>query len=460
VFHSSANSEPKASRLPKPLADKLASWSHNYQESDNPFVVMSRTVTNTVGRIFDETETAKVTRWVRDMDPTFTQESFLRELREYIVPELVDAYVNADQPTLRQWCSEAVRRFLLFVSPPREFLLTPLSPPSQTFNVLVATLQGSIGPSLMSESRVLDIRNLDVRPRPSSSSSSIPALSLTRSLLLYDLQIMSAKILENDIHVFVVSWRTQEVLAYKDLKTGELAVGDENKILQVGYVAVLTRIEEELDNPETGGWKVIDVRLRPPLRPRRRAPADPKLTRSPSLSSLAATDGSSRRLSARPHVRPTAPLASPPRPAPPSAYPPVPATPRRKARVHLSLWPLSRISPSSTSPSYLTLAKQSLYHHSTRPDSARPASPTTPLSSSVSAPLFLTIFSSSSSSIVDEREHDGLKRRSEETRNRTHPALDPALPREQRGCGLLLAHDRTRTSLRCNRALLPTLLVL
>jgi import inner membrane translocase subunit TIM44 len=29
--------------------------------------------------------------------------------------------------------------------------------------VLVATLQGSIGPSLISESRVLDIRNLDVR---------------------------------------------------------------------------------------------------------------------------------------------------------------------------------------------------------------------------------------------------------------------------------------------------------
>jgi hypothetical protein len=32
---------------------------------------------------------------------------------------------------------------------------------------------------------------------------------------------MSAKILENDVHVFVVSWRTQEVLAYRDLKTNE-----------------------------------------------------------------------------------------------------------------------------------------------------------------------------------------------------------------------------------------------
>lgn len=73
---------------------------------------------------------------------------------------------------------------------------------------------------------------------------------------------MSAKILENDLHVFVVSWRTQEVLAYRDLKTDEIAVGDENKIQQVGYVAVLTRVEDELDNEETGGWKVIDVRFR------------------------------------------------------------------------------------------------------------------------------------------------------------------------------------------------------
>lgn len=75
-------------------------------------------------------------------------------------------------------------------------------------------------------------------------------------------QIMSAKILENDVHVFVVSWRTQEVLAYRDLKTNEITVGDENKIQQVGYVAVLTRVAEELDNEETGGWKVIDVRSR------------------------------------------------------------------------------------------------------------------------------------------------------------------------------------------------------
>lgn len=82
---------------------------------------------------------------------------------------------------------------------------------------------------------------------------------------------MSAKILENDVHVFVVAWRTQEVLAYRDIKTNEVTVGDENKIQQVGYVAVLTRVEEELDNEETGGWKVIDVRCVRPVFPGRHA---------------------------------------------------------------------------------------------------------------------------------------------------------------------------------------------
>ena len=71
---------------------------------------------------------------------------------------------------------------------------------------------------------------------------------------------MSSKILENDLYVFVISWRTQEILAYRDLATGEITQGNENKIESCGYVAVLTRMEDELDNTTTGGWKIIDVR--------------------------------------------------------------------------------------------------------------------------------------------------------------------------------------------------------
>merc|ERR1711939_1186856 len=215
VLHKDASSEatssstPLRSRLPKPLAEALANFGETYRESDNAFISMSRGVTNGLHRFFvEENETARVVRWMKTLDPDFQMESFLRELREYIVPEIVDAYTSADIKVLKEWTSEA------------------------TYNVLTATIQPYIQKGLISDSRVLDIRGVDIQ---------------------------AVKVLENDVNVFIVSFRTQEIINFRDPKTGEIVVGDENKIEQCGYVAVMTRIEEELDNEETGGWKVIDM---------------------------------------------------------------------------------------------------------------------------------------------------------------------------------------------------------
>lgn len=60
--------------------------------------------------------------------------------------------------------------------------------------------------------------------------------------------------------MFVITFATQEVLLFRNAKTGEIAVGAENKVEQCTYAAVVTRIPEELDNELTGGWKVIEVR--------------------------------------------------------------------------------------------------------------------------------------------------------------------------------------------------------
>lgn len=67
-----------------------------------------RAVTSTIGSWFEENEVAQVTRMMRGLDPTFSREAFERELREYIVPEVVDAYLSADREALTRWCSEAV----------------------------------------------------------------------------------------------------------------------------------------------------------------------------------------------------------------------------------------------------------------------------------------------------------------------------------------------------------------
>lgn len=45
---------------------------------------------------------------MKSMDPSFSREAFEKELREYIVPEVVDAYLSADKEALREWCVRPV----------------------------------------------------------------------------------------------------------------------------------------------------------------------------------------------------------------------------------------------------------------------------------------------------------------------------------------------------------------
>jgi import inner membrane translocase subunit TIM44 len=110
VLHKDAGKYEKWEELKQtnPVLQTFASWKAAYDESENPVVSGIRSVTSTIGSWFDETETAQVTRVMRMMDPTFNMESFMRELREYIIPEVVDAYLSADREALKQWCGEGV----------------------------------------------------------------------------------------------------------------------------------------------------------------------------------------------------------------------------------------------------------------------------------------------------------------------------------------------------------------
>ena len=91
-----------------PVLRRLSALRRAYDESEDPLVVGMRSVTETIGGWFDENETAQVTRLMKAMDRNFSVESFSRELREYIIPEVVDAYISADRESLLAWCSEAV----------------------------------------------------------------------------------------------------------------------------------------------------------------------------------------------------------------------------------------------------------------------------------------------------------------------------------------------------------------
>ena len=182
---------------------------NTYEESENPFISTARSITDRISGFFAENETAMVIKKFREMDPNFNIEPFLRDMREYILPEVLDAYVKGDVETLKLWLSAA------------------------QYQVYSALMQQYTTAGLKSDGRILDIRGVD---------------------------ILNARMLEpGEIPVFIITCRTQEVHVYRNKKTNELAAGMEDRVQLVTYAIGVTRLPEEVNNPETRGWRMIEL---------------------------------------------------------------------------------------------------------------------------------------------------------------------------------------------------------
>jgi import inner membrane translocase subunit TIM44 len=180
-----------------------------YEESENPLISTARSITDRIGGFFAENETAMVIKKFREMDPSFQNETFLQELREYILPEVLDAYVKGDTATLKLWLSAA------------------------QFSVYEALTKQYLQAGMKSDGRILDIRNVD---------------------------ILRARMLDpGEVPVFIITCRTQEVHVYRKAKTNELAAGMEDKVQLVTYAIGITRVPEDVNNPETRGWRLIEM---------------------------------------------------------------------------------------------------------------------------------------------------------------------------------------------------------
>ncbi|EDO04005.1 hypothetical protein SS1G_06487 [Sclerotinia sclerotiorum 1980 UF-70] len=190
------------------LMQSLFSMKTVYNESENPLISTARSISDRVAGFFAENETAQVIKKFREMDPSFQMEPFLREMREYILPEVLDAYVKGDTETLKLWLSAA------------------------QFSVYDALSKQYTTAGLKSDGRILDIRHVEV---------------------------LSARMLDNDIPVFIITCRTQEVHVYRNAKTNQLAAGMEDKVQLVTYAIGVTRVAEDVNNPETRGWRLIEL---------------------------------------------------------------------------------------------------------------------------------------------------------------------------------------------------------
>ncbi|KAI6957868.1 TIM44 subunit of mitochondria import inner membrane translocase [Hortaea werneckii] len=192
-----------------PVMQRFFGLGSTYRESENPLISTARSISDRVAGFFAENETAQVIKKFREMDPSFQLEPFLNEMRTYILPEVLEAYVQGDVETLKLWLSAA------------------------QFQVYSALMHQYTTAGLQSDGKILDIRGVDV---------------------------LSARMLDpGEIPVFVIMCRTQEVHVYRKKKTGELAAGMEDKVQQVTYAIGVTRIPEDVSNPETRGWKLIEL---------------------------------------------------------------------------------------------------------------------------------------------------------------------------------------------------------
>ncbi|KAG5437371.1 hypothetical protein PCANB_000802 [Pneumocystis canis] len=194
------------------IFNRINYWRQLYNYSENPIIETVKDVVTSMGnfrrKLFMENEAARVSRLFKDIDPSFRIESFLQELREYILPEVVEAYVKGDNETLKLWLSEA------------------------SYQIWFTMAKEYISQGLISDGKVLDIRGVDVVSYRILSPNSIPCL--------------------------VISFKAQEIHLYRNAKSKELIAGNENFIQEVTYAAAFTRIPDEVTNSETRGWKILD----------------------------------------------------------------------------------------------------------------------------------------------------------------------------------------------------------
>ncbi|PVU94333.1 hypothetical protein BB561_002630 [Smittium simulii] len=185
----------------------------NLEQSENPVIEASRNVKDKIRGIFgyfiDETESAQALRQIRDqIDFTFNVDDFIRESREYIIPEIMDAYLQQDTVTLKIWCSDAA------------------------YNVLNAIMTAQLTQGIVSDCKILDLRKVEFH---------------------------SAKVLDNDVPVIIVTFQTQENNVFRDKITKKIVAGKEDLIEMCHYVSIFTKVPENIDDPVTGGWKMIDL---------------------------------------------------------------------------------------------------------------------------------------------------------------------------------------------------------
>ncbi|CAN7941570.1 unnamed protein product [Ixodes hexagonus] len=191
-----------------PYVHKFFDLKTQYDESDNPLVRASRSLTDKVsdifGGLFQKTELSEVLTEICKMDPAFDKNEFLAQCETDIIPNVLEAIVRGDLEILRDWCHDA------------------------PFNVLSTPIKQAAQMGYRFDSKVLDVTNVD---------------------------LAMGKIMEQG-PVLIITFQSQQIMVVRNAK-GDVVEGDPEKIMRMHYAWVLCRDQNELD--PRAAWKLMDL---------------------------------------------------------------------------------------------------------------------------------------------------------------------------------------------------------
>lgn len=193
-----------------PYINKIFELKMKYDESDSPFVRVTKNfvdrVSDIMGGMFQRTDLSNVLTEICKVDPNFDLNAFMKDCEKFIIPTILESMSQNRIDILSDWCHEAV------------------------FNVLSKPLQDAQKLGLKIHSRILDIQNLE---------------------------LAMGKIMEQG-PVLVFTFHAQQVTYVTDSK-GNVVEGDPDKIVQNTYVMAFCRDQDDFD-PSTA-WRLIDVAM-------------------------------------------------------------------------------------------------------------------------------------------------------------------------------------------------------
>ncbi|KAI9208171.1 uncharacterized protein BJ171DRAFT_490426 [Polychytrium aggregatum] len=189
------------------LSKSVSAIGRRIEESDDPLIDRLRSWFSP----WEDTEEARVITAIRMVDGVFRMDTFLREATEWMVPDILEAYLHSDAQALKAWCTErAWAKFSM-------------------------AIENQHSQGLISDCKLLDVRKI---------------------------QIHKAIMLDDELPLLSLTCQTNEILNFRN-KKGELVVGVEDHIDQAYYSIIFTKAQcidpQAENNPATDGWVLFDL---------------------------------------------------------------------------------------------------------------------------------------------------------------------------------------------------------